>query len=282
MSYTLILNSSNVVAGTNNNTYRYNFRNGSFNIPPNSEICVGSCQIPYSFFNITSVYNNNFFSLNFPIVGAGTNNYVINISDGFYSTTDLNNFLQQFCITNSLYLINASGQNVYYAVLTYNPTYYSNQILCFPLPTSLPVGWSAPVGWNGYPSTTRTPQIIISASNNFGSILGFSSGSYPPISQITTYSVNSNITPIGSTVNSILIRCSIVSNSVGNPSDILDSFVVGQTTFGSNIDYVPSFEKLVKANTGAYNNFILQFVDQDLNPIIMNDPNISITLLLKI
>ena len=38
MSFSLVLNSSNVVAGSNNNTYKYNFIQGSFNLPENSEI----------------------------------------------------------------------------------------------------------------------------------------------------------------------------------------------------------------------------------------------------
>ena len=57
MSFSLIVNSTNNV-GTNNNTYLYNFIQGNFTIPENSEIMVSACQIPYSFYNITSSYNN--------------------------------------------------------------------------------------------------------------------------------------------------------------------------------------------------------------------------------
>ena len=145
MSYSLVLNSSNVVAGSNNNTYRYNFIQGSFNIPENSEISVSSVVLPYSFFNITKAYSNNILHYFFPISAGSANNFTdftITIPDGFYTTTDINNFFQNYCIQNGLYLVNSAGQNVYYASISYNPTYYANQIIVFPVPTSLPAGYT--------------------------------------------------------------------------------------------------------------------------------------------
>ena len=92
--------------------------------------------------------------------------------------------------------------------------------------------------------------------------------------------VNSNQTPIGSNVNSILMRCSIVNNRVGIMTDMLDAFPIN-ATFGSNISYTPPFQKWVKASSGNFNNMTIQFVDQNFNPIIMNDSNILITILIK-
>ena len=66
MSFSLVLNSSNVVAGSNNNTYRYNFIQGSSNLKDDSEISVSPVIIPYSFYNISAAYNNNSFILNYP------------------------------------------------------------------------------------------------------------------------------------------------------------------------------------------------------------------------
>ena len=48
MSFTLVLNSQNVF-GTGNNTYKYNFIQGMFNIPPDSEVMVANVQIPIHF-----------------------------------------------------------------------------------------------------------------------------------------------------------------------------------------------------------------------------------------
>ena len=83
MSNTLVFNSSNVV-GTNNNTYQYNFIQGAVNIK-DCEIAVGSLTIPYSWYNVTSYYNNRTFSIVFPY-GIGLT-YAMNITlpAGFYT-----------------------------------------------------------------------------------------------------------------------------------------------------------------------------------------------------
>ena len=51
MSFTLVLNSKNSF-GANNNTYKYDFIQGNFNIPPDSEVMIANVQIHYSFYNI--------------------------------------------------------------------------------------------------------------------------------------------------------------------------------------------------------------------------------------
>ncbi len=62
MSYNLVINSSNVVNSLNNQ-YRYDFINGSFEIPENAEIMISSLQIPYSWYNISTRYNNRNFNI---------------------------------------------------------------------------------------------------------------------------------------------------------------------------------------------------------------------------
>ena len=109
MSFTLVLNSANAY-GSQNNTFKYDFIQGNFNIPPDSEVMVANAQIPYSFYNITSAYNNNAFTLSFPTASATYTTFNITIPDGFYTTTSLNYYIQQFCISNGLYLINSTGQ----------------------------------------------------------------------------------------------------------------------------------------------------------------------------
>ena len=136
----------------------------------------------------------------------------ITIPDGFYTTTSLNAYLQQYCITNGYYLVNASGQNVYYLSFSYNTYQYGNQIIATLVPTALPVGYTQPSNWAGFPTVSRTPYITI-MSNNFKTFLGFPVGNYG-INQSTNYSTNSTLTPQGSTINSIIVRCSLV-NKIG-------------------------------------------------------------------
>ena len=179
MSYTLVNNNKNVV-GTENNTYQYNFIQGNFSVPEDTEMMVANIQFPYSFYNITAAYGNNLLYFNFP---TGTSTYsgdTIIIPDGFYTTTSLNYFLQQFCITNGLYLVNGSGQNVYYISIQYNSYQYGNQIMTTLVPTSLPSGFTSPSNWVGFPSVSRTPSLEI-LNNNFGVYLGFTTGLYPTL-----------------------------------------------------------------------------------------------------
>ena len=283
MSFTLVLNSANAY-GSQNNTFKYDFIQGNFNIPPDSEVMVANAQIPYSFYNITSAYNNNAFTLSFPTASATYTTFNITIPDGFYTTTSLNYYIQQFCISNGLYLINSTGQNVYYISIQYNSYQYGNQILAFAVPTSLPAGHTAPSNWIGYPTVSLTPYITIASSgvgSQIGTFLGFSGGDYPASGTTANYSKNSDITPVGSTVNSIILRCSLVNNKVGSPMDILDSFAIANTNFGANINYAPSVNKWVKLSSGSFSNFMLTICDQNLQMINSLDNNILITLLFR-
>lgn len=278
MSYNLIINNTNV-ANSMNNMYQYNFIKGSFEIPENAEMMITSLQIPYSWYNITSKYNNNSFKLYFPTAASTYNSYTVTIPDGFYTTTSLNAYIQQFCITNGLYLIDGTGNYIYYISLQYNPTYYANQLIAKLVPTSLPSGYTAPSNWPGYPTVSRTPYLEILNTNTFGTYLGFSAGQYG-INQTANYSVNSNLIPVGSTVNSIVIRCSLVNNNVSSQTDIIDAFPINGT-FGSNLNYSNSIEKWIKLSPGKYNNFIVTIVDQNLNDISILDNNILINFIIR-
>ena len=288
MSFTLVLNSQNVF-GSGNNTYKYDFIKGNFTIPEGAEAMVVNVQLPYSFYNITSAYNNNQFRFYFPTGSTTYSTNTITIPDGFYTTTSLNFYLQQWMISNGYYLVNSSGQNVYYYTLQYNTYQYGNQLLAFLVPTSLPAGFSLPAGYttttifggNGFPTASRTPYLEILSNSNFGTFLGFPTGTYPAPAQASNYSINSLITPVGSFVNSVIIRCSLVNNRVGNPMDILDSFTIGSTSFGSNINYAPSVNKWVKLSAGTFSNFLITFCDQNLNLIQALDNNILVTILFR-
>jgi len=272
MSYNIILNSTNVNNSTNSQ-YKFNFITGNFTVKEGAQICVSQIQIPYSWFNITQNYTNNKFNI---IDWLGTV-YNITLPDGFYTVADINNFLEIYAINNGLYLINNTGQNVYYLQLYTNQQYYSNQLLFYPVPIALPVGWVAPANWVGFPAVTTAPQFVV-LNNNFTIYSGFNAGTYG--GGPTPSSVLSQNVPLGSNVNSLVIRCNLVSNPVGFPTDIVDTFAV-EGIFGANINYEPKFEKWVKIKAGTYNNLVVDIVDQQYNNIDIIDKNLTISLLLK-
>jgi hypothetical protein len=232
--------------------------------------------MPYSWFNVTSSYNNKSFQFTWT-VGTTSTTYTITLPDGFYLISDIQNYIELYCQTNEFYLINASGKYVYYFKLYLNSTYYSVQLLTYLVPTSLPSGYTAPSNFAGYPTTSTAPSFIV-LNNNFTNLIGFVAVTYG--GGTSNSLINSSYTPTGLTVNSIIVRCSLVSNNVGFPSEILDSFSIN-ATFGSNITYYPSFEKWVKIKNGTYNNLIITFVDQNFNNISILDPSVCVTLMIK-
>ncbi len=280
MAFTLVLNSSNVVSGSSNSSFKYNFLGGNFQAK-DMEICVGSLTMPYSFFNISTKYNNNGFSIFFPTT-AGQIGVPVVLPNGFYSVNDLQNYIQQVCIANGFYLIDPAGNFVFYTFLTYSPTYYAVQLVQTLVPSSLPVGgWSTPSNFQGFPAISYTPSLFLPATGSISTIIGFEQNNYyPPLSTTSNYNVLSTTTPQGSTVNSLVIRNSLCSNNVTTPSDIMDGFAIN-TTFGSNITYDPTFEKWIKLKDGVYNSMTLTIVDQSLNTIDAQDPNVAITLLIR-
>jgi hypothetical protein len=282
MSYALALNSSNVT-GPNNSVLQYTFASGSF-VTKNAEIAISSASIPYSWYNISSVYNNQNFTLVFP-VGTGINFLPITLPDGYYDINDIQNYIEQKCIEYAFYLVDNNGNYVFYVNFSYNVNYYGVQVLLSAVPSTLPTGWSRPtVGTGGWktalPSLGTSPKLVVPETGSISTIIGFVAGTYPVESPASSQSFLSTFTPNGSTVNSIVVRCSIVRNDIGTPTDILDAINIS-VPFGSAITYEPSFERWVKINDGTYSNITLTLCDQNFNTIYARDPNMSITLLIR-
>ena len=291
MSYNLILNNTNAV-GIYNTQFKYNFISGSFTINEDSQICISQIVLPYSFFNVNKTLYNNASLQYVWYYGAGlSKTYTVDIKNGFFSVSDLSNYLQQYMISQNQYFQNVNtGENEYFISISTNSTYYTNQIVCNSIPSTIPSGFIAPSeGFNynngtnyGFPTSgyNYTPQVIIT-NNNFGTLIGFSSGTYPSVSTQSSNSNLGNITPNLTTVNSIVVLCDLVKNECASPTNIMDSMTISNVSFGSNIIYQPTYEKWVSIQAGTYQNMNIQFVDQNFNTIIANDNNVMISLLLK-
>ena len=299
MSFSLVLNSSNNTNTTLNTQFKYSFLAGNFHAK-DMEMCVSAVALPYAFFNVSTFYNNQTFSILFP-VAAGTYTLSITLPAGFYQVSDIQSYIQNQCLLNGLYLVNkTTSQNVFFFNLSLNTTYYTTQIVCSQVPSqatystlyTLPTSgqWSG----TGLPATltTQVPQLVLPSSGGINTLIGFPAGTFPSSpTQSGTYSltgsaaqtaagISPTTAPIGSTINSIVMRCSFLKNNVSIPSDILDGFPIN-VTFGSNITYTPTFPKWIAINDGVYSNFLLSFVDQNLNTIYSNDPNIAVTLIIR-
>lgn len=279
-SYVLILNGSNVVASdTTNSTYRYNF-NGT-RLIKDTKIAISNVSLFYSWFNISSNFDNNFFQYTFTD-GGGTSTFNVTITDGYYTIAQLNSYLQSVLITNGHYLVNGSGQNVYYLEILENASAYAIQLNCFAFPTALPAGWTNPSGVT-FPGVASTPQFIIPAltTSTFTTLIGVNPGTYPAVVQATTYSKISDFTPKTTPVENVLIRCSLLNNQISNPPDIIYSFNAASTGFGNLINAQPYQFLYLSVNDGYYSNIEIQFIDQQYRAININDPSIIVQLAFK-
>ena len=65
----LVLNSNNVVAGSNNTRYKYTFI-APLEIKENAEMAISNITMPYSWGNITAKNNNNLCEIDWAIGGS--------------------------------------------------------------------------------------------------------------------------------------------------------------------------------------------------------------------
>ncbi len=351
MSYNITLNSTNVVQGTFNNTYQYTFKNGAFDIPEGSQMCISQVTIPYSWINVSAALGNNVIGYVLP-VGTTTTTlqyFSFILPDGFYTASQLNDYLHEYMLTKGhyWYVNGVLGSTTYYpiSIETY-PSTYTSKITSIILPLKsassgyydmaniFGTGASAGswltngTGTAGYPQDTNLqsgqnyaclyiPQTI-NTTSSIGYMLGFTGANSVPTSSagsivnpsptssstpalgngtfyptangflttVTKIAYGNSLTsspsfvPMGSSVNGVIARCNLVENAITNNTDILDSFPI-TTTYGSNLNFEPQMEHWVKLRAGRYNNITVYFQDQNLNPLIMLDNNVLITLFIK-
>lgn len=273
----IVLNNQMVINDGFNNKMQYTFPSGSIQCR-NSSLALETIDMFFSWYNITSDYNNNSFQIIFP-TSTTPDTYTVTITDGYYNVDALNAFLEQFLVSNNLYLVNDAGKYIYYLQIIENPSAYAVQLVSYPVPTSLPSGWSNPGGMT-FPATASTPQFVITA-NNFTTLSGFTAGTYPTAMQTSTYSINSQIAPQLNPISSIIVLCSMVNNNVNTNPSVFGVFTPSVGTFGSLVSYKPNNLIFVPVRDASYNTIQLTFVDQNYNQIKILDKNTTAMLLLK-
>jgi hypothetical protein len=288
---TLILNYNNLIQDGQNNKWVYRFPN-SVQFRDNY-IAFCSASIYYSWFNITSQQINNSFSYNW-VDGLGVaTTYTINIPDGLYEIATLNQLLQFTMIQNGHYLVNNSGENVYYAEFVVNPARYAVQINTFSFPTALPALWTNPAGV-AFPPQTFNPIITLPARINeiFGYVVGFATNQntnnafVPPVSPYVSKLANGTLSYISTTApnvqpnSSLLFSLSNIDNAYAQPTSIIYT-LVPSVAVGQLINERPTNFIWNKLIPGTYNELRLTILGTDLTPIKINDPSMTIVLVIK-
>lgn len=306
-----ILNSSNIVPNSNNSKLIYQFSGGGITIKKGQRVALASVQMYYSTYNISAAQGNNVFNYTW---FDGTNN-VVTIPDGFYDADGLNNFLRFTMLANNHYLTTiATGEIVYFLAISTNATYYSIQLDCFIMNTTLfpPATYAVPAlaTWtnpNGAASPCPMFQIL---NNGFQYIVGFAVGYYPqgnpqppnppaPVPYGTTaylaaptyaqtpaYTTNqafiskdSGLVPQITPLSSFILTCSLVNNNYAVPNNLLYAFAP-DGAFGSQFTIAPNQYVFIDANDGLFTAFELRFTDQNGFPVAIQDPNYVIMIII--
>lgn len=278
MVNTIILKSSNITDTTKNSTFEYNFPN-SINFK-DMELGLISASLYYTWFNISDELGNRTFSYQY-VVGATTITRTVTLDEGLYEVSDINKALQFDFISAGLYLVNADGDNVYYAEFVINTVKNSVDINTYAVPTSLPAGFTQPSNWVGYP--TQTYNVNIQMASNFNNIVGYSSTFETGLSAGvgTTLTFNSTKAPNVNPNSSVLVEVNIVDNPYGNPSNIIYA-IVPNVGVGSLIYVSPPEYAFIPIKNGTYQSLRLRLLNKDtLQPLTIQDGEITILLGIK-
>lgn len=287
---TLILNSTNIVAGTNNSILSYEFAGGNINLKKGQKVALASIQMYYSTFNITAANKNNTFTYKW----VNGTNYVVTIPDGFYDIPALNNYLHFTMVQNTHYLLSGSN-NVYLMEFNINPTLYAVELNCYTISVAIAAAntWTLPAGATWVlPNNIIVPELIV-GTNNFGLVIGFAAGTYPnaviagvPPAQTqtpaytTTQTFVSTSVPQVTPLSSYIITCSLINNNYAVPNNLLYSFApVG--TIGEQFTVAPNQYVFIDVLPAQYNRFNVQFIDQNFRPVAIQDPNMIIQLVIS-
>ena len=295
MVKTLVLNSSNIVAGTSNSVLRYNFPQGGVSLRDET-IAVQQISLYNSVFNISASLDNNVFSY---IWVDGTTNTITMPADGIHlSLAQLNAYMQSVMVANTHYMISGTSY-VYFLELVVNQSRYAYQINAFALSASIASakGWTLPSGTLTWALPTITagivPMLQVPATS-FQDLIGFSAGKYPnsvisgtspswvqtPV--ITSpYSELSDFPPQIEPQTTYLGLCSLVNNRFVIPNQAIVSITPIDVDFGGLFSIQYSYAAFNKVEDGNYTSFDFRFVDSLGEAIEFQDPNIMIILVMK-
>lgn len=293
--FVIVMNSTNIVQDGLNNKLVYKFPNSV--VLKDKYIAVSSISMYYSWFNISVRQGNNRFTFTWT-AGAITTVYTVIIPDGLWDISSINNYIQFFCIQNSLYWTIA-GSNYYPFELITNLNRYAVQLNTYYIPIVLPAGATIPAGFPGWPATAQNSVVTFPAL--FNSIVGYPVGfaSVANVGGLTTFgtpTASTNFATKDATTNtisylssfapdvqpnsSLLFVLSNINNPYTQPSGIIYS-LNSNVAVGELITEKPPNFMWNKLIDGTYNELRLTFLSPTLQQVYVNDPNMTILLTIR-
>lgn len=282
-------------------TYNYRFPQGAVTFQ-DFEIALVDAAVYNSWYAVSRLNGNYFYQYIFPENGGASTNNVY-MDDGTYSVAQLNTFLQYVFIQNNHYLIDGSGNFVYFAEWIYNDTANGIQLIVYPLPTTM-TGYTYPAGatWT-IDGTGVGPQIVVpnwsatnvGVNNMFGKLVGYSGGTYPAaastnIETWTNWTVDASIGLTGkvpiqwglSYVIAIKVGVSLLYNNFAIPVNHLFTFPSTYRQYGTMINANAQAEfAWMPVTDGIYESFQVRLYDQSGQRLLINDSDIALTFIFR-
>jgi hypothetical protein len=293
--FILVLNQNNLVQDGTNSELVYKFPNSV--VFKDKYIAVSSISMFYSWFNILQIYNNNLFTYTWTS-GTTTNVYTVNIPNGLYEISDINNYIQFICIQNGTYW-SIFGNNYYPFELLVNANRYAIQLNTYLIPTSTPTDATTPSNFAGWPTTEQNSVVtfpsqfnkIVGYSANFSSNPNLNNAYNPPSpsSKSSNYvaklaggqlSYLSDLSPQVQPNSNVLFNISNINNPYAVPSSVIYS-LSPSVKIGEQITDTPPNFMWNKLIDGTYNELRLQLKGTDGQRLMINDPNMTILLTIR-
>jgi len=270
----ILVNSSNYVG---NNQYVYRLPS-AVTFRKDAKLSLYSFSMYNSTNNISSTLNNNTFS----IIWLGTT-YNFVIPNGYYEFSDLNNYFEFCMLSNKLY-VQTTTQPVYFISVAANTVQYTAQINVNYIPTSAQatsLGYTLPSGatWS-FPTSSQTPQLVL--STGLQSIFGFQNGqnTFPTTVQSTNQQFLSTGLPILSPVYCYILTCNLLNSNFSNVPNLFCQIPIN-VSYGQLIEFTNAQQQQIDIHQGVYNTISFQLYDQNLNPLVFKDYELTLTIIIE-
>jgi hypothetical protein len=263
----IIINANNITDTINNSTFQVNF-DRSVDLT-NKSIALLSASLYFSWRNITT--DNNKFSY----IWIDDIEYSVVLPVGFYEVSDILSYFQYVMSQNGHIMTNTeTSEIIYFIDLVVSNTLYSVDILTYPVPTSLPDGYSSSIT---FPATAKNPILKLPANINY--IFGYEEDfQTDSASEIKIY--NSTIAPNVSPDSTVLLVCDQVYNEYANIGILYA--ITPSVGIGSLITDKPSFPLYSSLKSGLFNQLTFRILSsKTFRPIEIIDPEINFIFSIK-
>lgn len=248
---------------------------------------VSSYNFYNSVFNISSALGNNSFSIKW--VDGTVYKYVL--SDGYYSFDDINSSFQFYMAKDSLYLVDTSSSTSsaktgnFFISCNANTIQYTAELNVLYVPSTLPSGLAIPDGatWT-LPTNPTFPQITL--CDGLLRLFGFSGQSTFPLSQdassLQNYLRSSDIYVKLSPTFDFHIGCNLIYNRFQTLNPHIFMTIPIDDSYGKLLKPSFSDQTYYSITAGSYSKITITFYDTDLNNWNLIDPEMALTLCIRI